>query len=113
SLEFEVVQTPQLRVLDTYLFPNPTGSTGGYGGGEFVVDTEGGPVHLQLRIYTVSGRLLRLLTSDGEGQVQVRWDGLDAEGQGLANGVYLYKVAVQSAGSGSGGVRSEVDAQGR
>ena len=57
---------------------------------------------MQVRIYTVAGRLIRLLTAAGaEGQLQLPWDGFDAEGQELANGVYLYKVVVRSGGAGS------------
>ena len=102
TLEFEVVQSPQLRVLSSYLFPDPMSSRGNSRGGQFVVDTEGGAVDVQVRIYTVAGRLIRLLTAAGaEGQLQLPWDGFDAEGQELANGAYLYKVVVRSGGAGS------------
>jgi hypothetical protein len=117
TLEFEVVRVPPLRVSSAYLFPDPTGSKGSYGGysgGEFVVDTEGGPIDLQLRIFSVSGRVLRLLKVSGEGKVQIPWDGLDAEGQGLANGVYLFKVVAHSSGSGTSAESGQTaDAQGK
>jgi flagellar hook assembly protein FlgD len=70
-------------------------SGGPGGGGTFIVDVPGDPVNVLLRLYTVSGRLIRELRSFGAlGQVQIPWDGLDAEGDKLANGVYLYRVHV-------------------
>ena len=115
SLEFEVVQTPPLRVLSSYLFPDPTRSKGTSSGGQFVVDTEGGPVDVQVRLFTVAGRLVRRLSASAvEGQVQLPWDGRDAEGQELANGVYLFKVVIRSATAGdSGQERQHDDATGK
>lgn len=115
SLEFEVVQTPPLRVLSSYLFPDPTRSKGTSSGGQFVVDTEGGPVDVQVRLFTVAGRLVRRLSASAvEGQVQLTWDGRDAEGQELANGVYLFKVVIRSASAGdSGQERQHDDAMGK
>ena len=110
SLEFEVVQTPPLRVLSSYLFPDPTRSRGTSSGGQFVLDTEGGQVDVQVRIFTVAGRLVRRLSASAvEGQVQLPWDGRDAEGQELANSVYLYKVVIRSAAAGGDGQEAQHD----
>jgi hypothetical protein len=35
-------------------------------------------------------------TSPGEPFIQIPWDGRDRDGDTLANGVYLYKVAVRT-----------------
>lgn len=94
DISFEVVDTPPLSITRAYLFPTPTESdytprSGGY----FVVDVPGDSVNVLLRVYTVSGRLIRTLRSfGGIGQVQIPWNGLDDEDQPLANGVYLFKV---------------------
>jgi flagellar hook assembly protein FlgD len=87
-----VSSNPSLRILRTFVFPNPVR----WGGpARIVVDAQGGPVNCLVRIYTVSGRLIRTLKSFGAlGQLQLDWDGLDAEGNALANGVYLYRVQV-------------------
>ncbi len=52
------------------------------------------PAEVAIRIYTVSGRLIRILEGlpGRAGYNQVRWDGRDADGHLLANGVYLYTV---------------------
>jgi flagellar hook assembly protein FlgD len=61
----------------------------------FVVDAPGDSINVLLRVYTQAGKLIRVLKQPGGiGQVQVPWDGLDDEGDRLAQGTYLYKVYV-------------------
>ncbi len=57
-----------------------------------------------IRIYTVSGRLIRVLDNlrGAVGFNQVHWNGRDGEGNRLANGVYLYTVMAEE---GSDAVR--------
>ena len=47
-----------------------------------------------VRVYTVSGRRVYETRLDGlpPGHHEIPWDGLDEEGQKLANGVYFYKL---------------------
>src|SRR5439155_18135535 len=74
SLTFEVVEQPKLAVTLAYLFPNPTRSGGSRGGGRFVIEAPGDSVNVLLRLYTVSGRLIRTLRSlGGLGQIQIPW----------------------------------------
>jgi hypothetical protein len=115
TILFEVQEAPPLDITQALLFPNPVSSGGAGGGGQFVVDAPGDPVNVLLRIYTVSGRLIRTLTAfGGQGQIQIPWDGLDAEGQSLANGVYLFKVNVNvREADGSSSASQRADAQGR
>jgi hypothetical protein len=115
SLDFTVVDQPDLRIARAYLFPNPAESRSGGGGGQFVVDAPGDSVNALLRIYTASGRLIRTLTRfGGLGQVQVPWDGLDEEGQSLANGVYFFRVHINPRDpDGTSSPRQKADADGR
>lgn len=115
SLDFTVVDQPNLRIAHAYLFPNPTESAWGRGGGQFVVDAPGDSVNVLLRVYTASGRLIRTLTVfGGQGQVQVPWDGLDEEAQPLANGVYFFRVHVNPRDpDGTSSPRQKADADGR
>ena len=104
SLEFQVVDAPPLRVTRTYLFPSPVRSGGAGSGGVFVVDAPGDSINTLVRVYTVAGKLVRVLRQmGGIGQVQVAWDGFDDEGDALAQGTYLYKVyvSVREADGGS------------
>jgi hypothetical protein len=115
SLDFTVVDQPRLRIAQAYLFPNPAESGSGRGGGQFVIDAPGDSVNALLRIYTAAGRLIRTLTVfGGLEQVQVPWDGLDDEGQPLANGVYFFRVHVNPRDpDGSSSPRQKADADGR
>ena len=88
-----VAETPPLKIVNAYLFPNPTQSGRSTSGGQFVVDALGDSVNALLKIYTVSGHLIRTIESMGrQGQIQIPWDGLDHEGYPLANGTYFFRV---------------------
>lgn len=81
----------------------------------FVVDAPGDSVNTLIRIYTVAGKLVReLRQAGGIGQVQMVWDGLDAEGSPLAQGTYLYKVHVSGRDAdGRSNPRQRTAAEGR
>jgi Peptidase family C25/FlgD Ig-like domain len=115
GIDFIVVETPPLQIKRAYLFPNPAVSGPSTGGGQFVVDVPGDSVNVLLRVYTASGRLIRTLNAfGGIGQVQIAWDGLDAEGAALANGVYFFSVHVNTReADGSSSARQRDDLQGR
>ncbi len=115
TLDFQVGTTPPLHVARTFLFPNPIRSGGKGSGGVFVVDAPGDSVNTLLRVYTVAGKLVRVLRQmGGIGQVQVNWDGLDEEGEPLAQGTYLYKVYVSAReADGTSSPRQKATAQGR
>jgi len=51
--------------------------------------------HVELKIYGVSGRLIRTLVSSDQtaGLHSAVWDGLDDTGREVAAGVYFYKLA--------------------
>jgi hypothetical protein len=115
SIDFEVVNTPEVRVARTFMFPNPVRSGGAGGGGVVVVDAPGDSINVMIRMYTVAGKLVRVLRQmGGIGQVQVPWDGLDDEGDRLAQGTYLYKVYVGvRQADGKTSPRQNATAQGR
>ncbi len=115
ELEFDVVDTPRLAITRAYLFPNPVASGGAASGGTFVVDAPGDSVNTLVKLYTVSGKLVRTLTHRGAlGQVQLPWDGLDAEGEPLANGTYLFKVYANGReADGTSSASQKASAQGR
>jgi len=114
-IDFEVTASPSLQVTRVILFPNPIRSGGKGGGGQFVIDAPGDSVDVLLKIYTVSGRMIRTLRSQrGLAQAQIPWDGLDAEGDPLAHGTYLFKAQVFTGlGSTSGQNRQTAEEVGR
>ncbi|HEY6507859.1 MAG TPA: C25 family cysteine peptidase, partial [Vicinamibacterales bacterium] len=108
TLEFDVVDQADLAIDRAYLFPNPASSGGPGSGGTFVIDAPGDSVNTLLRIYTLSGRLIRQFRAmGGLGQVQIPWDGRDGDGDPLANGTYLFKVFVYSREADGGSSASE------
>ncbi len=115
TIAFEVVAEPPLRIARAYLFPNPAESGGPGSGGRFVVDAPGDSVNALIRIYTVSGRLIRTLRQlGGHGQIQIPWNGLDEEAAELANGVYLFKVHLNVRDpDGVSSARQKADIEGR
>src|SRR5262249_1824800 len=95
TIDFQVVAAPPLRVARTFAFPNPIRSRGRGSGGGILGDAPGGSINGLIPGYTLARALVRVLRQmGGIGQVQVPWDGLDAEGDPLAQGTYLYKVYV-------------------
>ena len=56
------------------------------------------PEHVSIKIYTVSGKLVRTISdaSARRGYNETYWDGRDEDGVRLANGAYFYKVTVEA-----------------
>jgi flagellar hook assembly protein FlgD len=106
---------PALTVQRAFLFPNPTRSGGAGSGGTFVIDAPGDTVNVLLSLYTVTGRLIRTLKAfGGLGQVQIPWDGLDAESEPLGNGTYLFRVQVNGRDAdGTSSAKSRAVAEGK
>jgi len=84
--DFQVVR--KLKLFNVLNYPNP-----------FKNDTNftfelSQPAQVSIKIYTVAGRLIQDIHHGwaGAGFNMVPWDGRDADGDELANGVYLYKV---------------------
>ena len=59
------------------------------------------PDQVAVKIYTVSGRLIRTIedASARRGYNETDWNARDENGERLANGVYLYKIIVEKDGS--------------
>jgi hypothetical protein len=100
-----VVGAGELRVRDLVAFPNPFDDLGT--AFSFLL-VSGSPADVQIRVFTPAGRLIheRIERSLAPGYHQIPWSGLDAEGEKLANGVYLYRMLATSAGA-------KVEQQGR
>ena len=87
-----------LVVRDVFNFPNPfSGET------RFYYTLSRDARSASIRIYTVTGRLIRVLEGSvfpGKNIVpnggSAGWDGRDAEGDPVANGLYFYRVEVTS-----------------
>jgi hypothetical protein len=95
---FRVQQNQVIR--DVYPYPNPMSDHT-----TFAFRVKGGTDEMLrdfgLRIYTLSGRLVREFTQSdletplGVGWNTLRWNGRDQDGDPVATGVYLYRVRVK------------------
>jgi hypothetical protein len=93
--EFAVESTERLSVTDILNYPNPfTGS-----GTLFTFRQNlSEPLKVTVKVFTVTGRLIRTIESQsgGDSFVRIPWDGRDRDGDAIANGVYLYKLVVST-----------------
>jgi hypothetical protein len=97
-VSFRVIEEETVTQILNY--PNPFSTST-----QFVFTLTGSevPEDLSIRIYTVTGKLVREITKDELGPLRIglnrthfKWDGTDEYGQKLANGVYLYKAFIQN-----------------
>jgi len=82
----------ELEIADPLVYPNPVSTTA-----EFTFELSAAS-RVTIQIFTVSGRLVRRLPgfSYPAGFGAYSWDGLDAEGRSLPNGVYIYRLSAES-----------------
>ena len=82
----------ELEIADPLVYPNPVPATA-----EFTFELSAAS-RVTVQIFTVSGRLVRRLPgfSYPAGFGAYFWDGLDAEGRPLPNGVYIYRLSAES-----------------
>jgi hypothetical protein len=94
SINFEVIR--EASITNFYPYPNPASSSV-----QFVYTLTGDqvPDYIKIQIMTVSGKIVREITQNELGFIQIgnnvsdfSWDCTDQYGDRLANGVYLYKV---------------------
>jgi FlgD Ig-like domain len=87
---------PQLKVEELFNYPNPF-ATQTY----FAFKLTQVPEELQIKIYTVAGRLIKAIKLTSAELVfgfnKIYWDGRDGDGDDIANGVYLYRLIAKGA----------------
>jgi hypothetical protein len=94
-----VVGGGELRFENALAFPNPFDEDPGTVFSFLAVS--GAPVNVQLRIYTLTGRLIYSRTERQlvPGYHQLAWNGRDAEGASIANGIYVYRLLADNGSS--------------
>lgn len=101
---FEIVAAaPSSSVSSGFVFPNPFRPSLGHTKIKFA----GLPASAHIKVFTVSGRLLKELDADSTGSV-LGWDGTDKDGRALASGVYLAVVNDTTGGSGKATIKFAV-----
>jgi hypothetical protein len=91
---FVVASTSDLRISDVFNYPNPFA----HGTTFTFQQNQSSPIDVEIKIYTLAGRIVRVLSSSGvtDTFVRIGWDGRDEDGDILANGVYLYRVVAHT-----------------
>ena len=94
NIEFNVMSTATLQVVNVYNFPNPFRDRTVF----TFQHNYPGLINVKIKIYTVSGRLIKQLKKDNvpDKFVEIEWAGTDEDGDAISNGVYLYTLAVTS-----------------
>ncbi len=100
KINFEIVHESSITEVMNY--PNPFSTSTRF---VFTLTGETLPDRMTIQIMNISGKVVREITEDEIGPIRIgrnitefAWDGKDAFGDVLANGVYLYRVIVQSEG---------------
>ncbi|MFI5145103.1 MAG: type IX secretion system sortase PorU, partial [Ignavibacteria bacterium] len=94
ELYFTVASSVSLQVLNIYNIPNPFKDNTVFTFQHNYPD----PINAKIKIYTVAGRLIKEIDryNISEKFVSIPWDGHDADGDRLSNGVYIYKLTVET-----------------
>ena len=94
---FEVHSADDFAMFNVVNYPNPFSNAT-----TFTFErTSYDPIDVQIKIYSVAGRLIANIDHQNiaESSVRIPWDGKDNDGNTLANGVYFYKLVVRDKNS--------------
>ncbi|RDC63567.1 C25 family cysteine peptidase [Adhaeribacter pallidiroseus] len=98
EISFNVIN--ESTITNFYPYPNPLSSKTRF---VFTVTGAQVPQNLKVQILTVTGKVIREITKEELGPIKIgnntseyAWDGTDEFGDKLANGVYLYRVVMDT-----------------
>lgn len=94
EIEFTVSDASVLSIINMYNYPNPFKDNTTFTFQHNYPD----PVNVKIKIFTVAGRLIREISQQNitDKFVYVPWTGKDEDGETLGNGVYIYKLIVET-----------------
>ena len=94
QVTFSIINKPMISNMLNY--PNPFTTSTAF---VFTVTGSEVPQNIRIQVLTITGKVVREITKDELGPIHIgrnitdfKWDGTDAYGQKLANGVYLFRV---------------------
>jgi hypothetical protein len=100
TIDFEVKSLAKPSIERLINYPNPFNNLTTF---HFDHNLNGQSMQVMIQIFTVNGKLVKSLFAEQNGEGahfdQLSWDGKDEYGDKLANGVYIYKCKVKSAGN--------------
>lgn len=91
---FTVKSNAEIFVDKVYNYPNPFKD---YTNFTFQHNLDAS-VNTRIKIYSVSGRLIKEITRTNiaDKNVVIDWDGRDSDGDAIANGTYIYKITIET-----------------
>ena len=94
EVEFSVASSTALSLQNVYTIPNPIRTSTSF----TFQHNQLSPVDVEIKIYSVSGRLIQTISTNGYADrfVQIPWDCRDRDGARIANGTYLYKILART-----------------
>lgn len=106
-VEFTVVSSDRLLITELMNYPNPFKKKTYF---SYQLNL---PSEVNIEIFTLAGRLIKTIkNASGKAGYNLQpWDGLDGDGDRIANGVYIYKVVARS--NGASGKKLKADAYGK
>jgi len=96
ELYFTVESSNALQFSEPLNFPNPFSEKTIF---MLSHNRAGDDIQTTIKVYTIAGRLIKTLKQtdySAPSMIQIPWDGRDADGSKIANGIYLYKVIMKS-----------------
>ena len=95
TAKFILNVTNETSLKDVNNFPNPMKNETTF---SFTLTGNQLPTECKIKIYTTAGRVIKeIIVLSNIGYNQIQWDGRDADGDYIANGVYLYRVIYRGA----------------
>lgn len=94
TIEFDVSSSGTLQVTNLYNYPNPFSSNTAF----TFQHNYPADINVKIKVYTVAGRLIKEIEKPNISDkfVVIDWDGKDQDGETLGNGVYIYRIVVES-----------------
>jgi hypothetical protein len=91
---FQVASSSGLTIRNVLNYPNPFATATTF----TFQQNQDSPIDIQIKIYTLSGRLIQTLEQQSvtDKFVRVLWDGRDHDGDEIANGVYFYRLMAKT-----------------
>ncbi|MCX7761506.1 MAG: type IX secretion system sortase PorU [Candidatus Kryptonium sp.] len=97
EVEFKVAESDEFAIYNVFNYPNPLKDKT-YFTFQRVATSEDTPVDVEIKIYTLAGKLISKIERYGltGNFIAIEWDGRDIDGDEIANGVYIYKLIVKT-----------------
>ncbi|CUS97507.1 type IX secretion system sortase PorU [Candidatus Chrysopegis kryptomonas] len=97
EVEFKIAESGEFAIYNVFNYPNPFSDKTYFTFQKVAVENDV-PVDVEIKIYTLSGKLINKIERFGltGNFIAIEWDGKDMDGDEISNGVYIYKVIVKT-----------------